>query len=431
MLPDEDRGAITGIEATLTRTLEKKNYELTDHLGNVRSVITDMKIPDGNDKFLPEATTRNYYYPFGMERPLMTASTGTQSYRYGYNGMEKDNAVSPAGVTGANYSTDFREIDTRIGRWWSRDPIVNPTASPYSTFGNNPIYFVDPLGLCEECGESCPRDPVKNTSGLSLSNFSGYLPGFSPGTMTRIGNEITNRQRENQQRIDEINRTYGRIKVLLERQQLTSNSTFSSVLWSVSDLYTTLDNYSIFDSPLLTDRVYYFGFQNRFRGRVDDQGYLHTDLVDFLGNPDKPDLQYAGAPWKSLASGFLIKFEGMAWGNSVAHTIAKHVGKSFKFLANRLRNEPIPAAFTFSDLATADFATLSTVLENQGAIKSWLSTAAEGTSIRVQSSQFPFAIGEVLHRGATTTVDATQISISVVKNSKLPNGFFIGTVRGW
>ncbi|MBS1538620.1 MAG: hypothetical protein JST20_12825 [Bacteroidetes bacterium] len=85
-----------------------------------------MKLPDGSDGFLPEATTRNYYYPFGMERPLMTASTGTQSYRYGYNGMEKDNAVSPNGVTGANYSTDFREIDTRIGRWWSRDPIVKP-----------------------------------------------------------------------------------------------------------------------------------------------------------------------------------------------------------------------------------------------------------------------------------------------------------------
>lgn len=31
-----------------TRTLKKKNYELTDHLGNVRSVITDMKLPSGS-----------------------------------------------------------------------------------------------------------------------------------------------------------------------------------------------------------------------------------------------------------------------------------------------------------------------------------------------------------------------------------------------
>jgi RHS repeat-associated protein len=147
MLPNEDRGDADPNQTTFTRTLEKKNYELTDHLGNVRSVITDMKLPDGNDGFLPEATTRNYYYPFGMERPLMTASTGTQSYRYGYNGMEKDNAVSPTGVTGANYSTDFREIDTRIGRWWSRDPIVKPWESPYVTFGDNPIAFADPSGL--------------------------------------------------------------------------------------------------------------------------------------------------------------------------------------------------------------------------------------------------------------------------------------------
>jgi hypothetical protein len=31
-----------------------------------------MKTPSGS-AFLPDATTRTYYYPFGMERPGMTA----------------------------------------------------------------------------------------------------------------------------------------------------------------------------------------------------------------------------------------------------------------------------------------------------------------------------------------------------------------------
>ncbi|MBS1538628.1 MAG: hypothetical protein JST20_12865 [Bacteroidetes bacterium] len=168
MLPNADRGAITGIEDIFTRTLEKKSYELTDHLGNVRSVITDMKLPDGSDGFLPEATTRNYYYPFGMERPLMTASTGMQSYRYGYNGMEKDNAVSPTGVTGANYSTDFREIDTRIGRWWSRDPIVKPWESPYVTFGDNPIAFMDPSGLSQTNPNTNPNVTPPTDAGQEM-----------------------------------------------------------------------------------------------------------------------------------------------------------------------------------------------------------------------------------------------------------------------
>ena len=125
-----------GAEFYFLRTLKQKSYELTDHLGNVRSVITDMKVPDGTTgKFLPEATARNYFYPFGMDRPGMGAVvSGSSAYRYGYNGMERENSVSTTGVTGANYTTDFRELDTRIGRWWSRDPIVKPWESPYAAF---------------------------------------------------------------------------------------------------------------------------------------------------------------------------------------------------------------------------------------------------------------------------------------------------------
>ncbi len=74
-------------------------------------------------------------------------STGG-TYRYSYNGMEKDNEVSPTGVTGADYTTEFRELDTRLGgRWWSPDPVVKPWESPYAGFANNPIAFADPSGL--------------------------------------------------------------------------------------------------------------------------------------------------------------------------------------------------------------------------------------------------------------------------------------------
>jgi RHS repeat-associated protein len=84
------------------------------------------------------------YYPFGM--PMPGRSYTGESYRFGFNGMENANDIAPG-----NYTTEFRELDTRLGgRWWSTDPIVKPWESPYAGFSNNPIYFADPSGLDPE-----------------------------------------------------------------------------------------------------------------------------------------------------------------------------------------------------------------------------------------------------------------------------------------
>lgn len=143
ILPGANRNAVSGTEEYFTRTLKKKTYELTDHLGNVRSVITDMKLPSGS-AFLPDATTRNYYYPFGMERPGMTATTGAE-YRFGYNGKKKMDEIY-----GKGNALDFgaRILDTRVGRFLSLDPkqAKYPGLSPYHFTANNPISFVDKDG---------------------------------------------------------------------------------------------------------------------------------------------------------------------------------------------------------------------------------------------------------------------------------------------
>ncbi len=78
-------------------------------------------------------------------------STSTQpvlvkaGYRYGFNGQEKDNEVSGEGNA---YGFDARVYDPRIARWGAVDPRAAkyPNTSPYSAFGLNPIYFVDPGG---------------------------------------------------------------------------------------------------------------------------------------------------------------------------------------------------------------------------------------------------------------------------------------------
>ena len=64
----------------------------------------------------------------------------SDKYRFGFNGMEKDPELS-----NGNYTTHFRALDVRIGRWWSVDPITQPHQSPYCSMDGNPIFYTDIL----------------------------------------------------------------------------------------------------------------------------------------------------------------------------------------------------------------------------------------------------------------------------------------------
>jgi RHS repeat-associated protein len=70
----------------------------------------------------------------------------SNSYRYGFNGMVKDDEVFE--VEGSSYNTHFRQYDSRIARWKSTDPRFEkyPHLSPYSSFANNPLLFIDTGG---------------------------------------------------------------------------------------------------------------------------------------------------------------------------------------------------------------------------------------------------------------------------------------------
>ena len=73
---------------------------------------------------------------------------------------------------GNSYTTEFRQYDPRLGRWMSLDPLMAdyPDMSPYVAFNNNPVYFVDPLGL--EGGPAKQLIGVSNT-GTSTSIHDG------------------------------------------------------------------------------------------------------------------------------------------------------------------------------------------------------------------------------------------------------------------
>jgi RHS repeat-associated protein len=115
-----------------------KQYEMSNHLGNVLAVVSDKK------EFVSEwkavVLSAQDYYPFGMSMPDRKY-TGGGGYRYGFNGKEKDNETE---------LNDFgaRFYAANIGRWLSVDPLgyKYQNLTPYSAFMNTPLLFVDPDG---------------------------------------------------------------------------------------------------------------------------------------------------------------------------------------------------------------------------------------------------------------------------------------------
>jgi RHS repeat-associated protein len=104
-----------------------------DHLGSVRE-LTDSS---GNVR------ARYAYDPFGRR----TKVAGDLETDFGFTGLFWANEASLC-------LARFRAYDPEQGRWLSRDPLENAEVlegpNLYAYTANNPINFVDPLGLCCE-----------------------------------------------------------------------------------------------------------------------------------------------------------------------------------------------------------------------------------------------------------------------------------------
>ncbi len=81
-----------------------------------------------------------FNYPFGSV--MQTRNWSASSYRYGFNGKEKDDEIN---VDGGSYDFGARIYDGRLGKWLSVDPLQAkyPNLSPYNFCSNNSILFLD------------------------------------------------------------------------------------------------------------------------------------------------------------------------------------------------------------------------------------------------------------------------------------------------
>jgi RHS repeat-associated protein len=141
----------TYTQTTVAHRIGKKGYELSNHLGNVLSVISDKAIPHNNgggvvDYFLADIRQAQDYSPFGVLLQNRNLSlSGANPFRFGFGGHEKDDEVK-----GSSNHLSFGDMvyDPKIVRRWRTDPFQKLYApiSPYAYALNSPIMFTDSDG---------------------------------------------------------------------------------------------------------------------------------------------------------------------------------------------------------------------------------------------------------------------------------------------
>ena len=175
-------GRVRPITPIITQSYQYE-YDLTDHLGNVRATF---KTVEGYD---PDIHSSVYgatliqaddYYPFGLKMPgLSYIAGGAEENSFTYNGKELEDEF---GLNWYHYGVRF--YDPAVGRWWSVDP-AEEFHSPYTYVGNNPIMLIDPDGASSSDPPGFTMQMLLNyfnnmdfsSNGSSMGLFSGLLDG--------------------------------------------------------------------------------------------------------------------------------------------------------------------------------------------------------------------------------------------------------------
>jgi RHS repeat-associated protein len=135
-------------------------YNLTDHLGNVR--VTFYQNPATQQI---EVIQRDDYYAFGLRKMGLPNSN---TNRYLYNGKELQEELG-------QYDYGARLYDPVIGRFSTIDPLARmyENTSPYCYVKNNPINFIDPDGMQVQ-DPPIPGIPLKEVTITAKGPSNGY-----------------------------------------------------------------------------------------------------------------------------------------------------------------------------------------------------------------------------------------------------------------
>jgi RHS repeat-associated protein len=205
-LPEKEIIGASVSSTTLFHTLGKKQYELSNHLGNVLSIITDRKIPvedsgsPGTIEYsIADVASAQDYSAFGVK--LYGRGFEFSGYRYGFNGKESD--PETVGTAGGTQDYGMRIYYPALGRFLSVDPLTKsyPELTPYQFASNKPVKCKDlDGGEAEEEGEEVIRgyrtDPSSN-SGLEPAEEVEFDEEISPEENLRRIEEYKNQYENN------------------------------------------------------------------------------------------------------------------------------------------------------------------------------------------------------------------------------------------
>ncbi|WP_338870943.1 RHS repeat-associated core domain-containing protein [Spirosoma sp. SC4-14] len=145
-------------------------YFLTDHLGNIRAVLSPSSSGTAN------VTQWTEYDPWGME--LAALSSGSSTNRDRFNGKENLAEIG-------NGMLDFgaRFYDATIGRWGLIDPLAEKAThwSPYRLGFDNPVSVTDPTGMFEYSNGYTTQDSKDITGAMEFNGVFQNGGGDGPG----------------------------------------------------------------------------------------------------------------------------------------------------------------------------------------------------------------------------------------------------------
>jgi len=143
----------------LEYTIGSRQYELSNHLGNVLAVISDWKLPVISGASVVSYTTvvvsSQDYSPFGV---TLSGRSWSEGYRYGFQNQETDEELWDGAI---NYK--YRVEDARLGRFFSVDPLFKDYAynSTYAFSENRVIDGVELEGLEYQSANGEAKGPLK------------------------------------------------------------------------------------------------------------------------------------------------------------------------------------------------------------------------------------------------------------------------------